>query len=157
MGLERIKEILTKFAKFVRQKKKTTYFITLFFIVVFAFIVSVVPTKNSINGHYYYKNNGIIEEEVILHINNTVEYYFYDPATGAKAIGYNGMVTRWRVTLNNKDYKEAKGKGLIASPYQVQFCNNNWGSHFQLFKVEDTVLYSKSLNSENMQKCYIKK
>ena len=157
MKLTTSKYGLAKVAVFIKEKRKVLIPFCLLFVVSLSFLVTIIPTKNSINGHYYYENNGAIEEEIVLHINNTVEYYIYDQNTGEKKIGYNGSVTRWRCVLNNTEYKEYKEKGFIASPYQIQFCNNNWGSHFQFFKLENTILYSKSLNLENTQKCFIKK
>jgi hypothetical protein len=123
----------------------------------FGFVFSIIPSKGSINGSYLYINDGVVMEEVVLHINNTVEYYLYDSVSGTKTIAHNGRVTKWRCILNNGEYNTFKENGFIASPYQIQFCNDDWGSHFQFFKMNNTTLYSKPTNSEKQQKCYIKK
>lgn len=141
------------FSKIKSPKYLFTALGILFYVV---FIISLfVPKKNKIYGTFNYAVDGVILERIVLRINNTASYYQNE--NGQLMEWNDGCIKKWRAVLNRTEEKEYKEKDLYTSIIQIQLCNSSNQSFFQLFEINNNVLYSKiGTGGVYYQKCFLK-
>lgn len=140
-----------------KTEKKTYVFGVLVLIAFLLFTLMLFfPKKTNVFGRYVYYENGKPKEEIVLKIDNTSNFYIYSGED--KIEGLDGRVVRWRMVLNRREQKEYQYNDFeFTSIFQVQLLDSNGSSLFQVFKIDNMTLYSKSKTGVGtQQKCYKK-
>ena len=140
------------------RKNKLFFFSIVCYFFISAMIVTLFCYKGikKVSGVYVYTNGDSAKEVVTLYLNNRAEYHRYKNGEEIDT-EFTSVITKWRSAVDIEYPNKFDKNSYILSTMQIDFCNKDNASFFQLLRTNNGNLYSKpNASMEEIQKCYIK-